>query len=244
MDIFSQSVYENRLAARNEPGNLPVSPPIRLEQPAVRAKSGYCVSNRIGRLMLVALADMMGQNGLNAVLKLGKLPDYETLLPPDDMVQAFDFADYGALAGAVLDTYGPRGAKVLMVRAGAAFFNAGIGPFMENYGAGMDVGNRLVPFSLKLPLFLKWIARTYNATSDLIVEIKDGGDHYLYVNKRCPICWGRHVSTPDCHHTLGFLQAAIRFIAIDKNIPIRQVSSIAMGDPSCDFEVGKRPVNS
>ncbi len=226
MEMISNSGFENS-AHSNHP-NV-----------AARSKSGYYVSNRIARLMLVSLQDMMGLNGLNAVLKLGRLPSYDQLLPPDDMVQAFDFADYGALCGAVLDTYGSRGARVLMVRAGTAFFNAGIGPFMENYGKGMDLGNRLVPFSLKLPLFLKWIARTYNATSDLIVEVKDGGDHYLYINKRCPICWQRHVSAPDCHHTLGFLQAAIRFIAIDKNIPIRQISSIGAGDEACVFTVGK-----
>ena len=228
MNTISMSAYENSSASAVSRQPLPARP-----------RSGYYVSNRIARLMLMALADMMGVNGLNAVLKLGRLPVYDTLLPPDDMVQAFDFADYGALAGAVLDTYGARGARVLMVRAGAAFFDAGIGPFMASYGAGMEAGNRLIPFSIKLPLFLKWIARTYNATSDLIVEIKDGGDHYLYINKRCPICWGRHVSTPDCHHTLGFLQAAIRFIAIDKNIPIRQISAIGAGDEACVFTVGK-----
>jgi predicted hydrocarbon binding protein len=129
-----------------------------------------------------------------------------------------------------------------MMQAGTAFFNSGIGPFMENYGAGLDFGNKLVPLSLKLPLFLKWIARTYNATSDLIVEVRDGGDHYLYVNKRCPICWGREVQKPDCHHTLGFLQAATNFIAIDSRFQIRQVTSIGAGDPSCDFVVPKHPI--
>ena len=207
-----------------------------------RTKSGFHVSNRIARLMLISLEDMMGTNGLNAVLKLGGLPNYDQLLPPDDMELAFDFADYGAICSAVADTYGPRGSRVLMMRAGFAFFNSGIGPFMESYGAGLNFGNKLMPLSLKLPLFLKWIARTYNNTSDLIVEVHDGGDHYLYVNKRCPICWGRHVTKPDCNHTLGFLQAATNFIAIDSRFQIRQISSIGAGDPSCDFVIPKQPV--
>ena len=125
-----------------------------LPPPTTRTKSGFHVSNRIARLMLISLADMMGTNGLNAVLKLGGLPNYDQLLPPDDMELAFDFADYGAICSAVADTYGPRGSRVLMMRAGFAFFNSGIGPFMESYGAGLNFGNKLMPLSLKLPLFL------------------------------------------------------------------------------------------
>lgn len=204
-------------------------------------KSGYYIPNRIAFYMIYSLQDLMGENGLNAVLRRAKLPEYKVILPPDNMDREFDFADYSAVCEAVADTYGPRGSKVFMIRAGKAGFRNGIQSFIDNYGASLEATGRLVPLSIKLPLFLKWIAKNYTETSDRIVEVKDRGDHYLYINRRCPVCWGRHVTTPDCHITLGFLQEATNFISMGSNFLIRQVSSIAAGDPTCDFVVPKHP---
>lgn len=207
----------------------------------IEKKSGLYMPNRIVRYMLSTLCDLMGENGLNAVLKRSGLPPYQELLPPDDMERAFDFANYSAICEGVADTYGPRGAKAFMIRAGKAGFLNGIQSFIDNYGAGLEATGKLVPLSIKLPLFLKWIAKNYTETSDRIVQVKDMGDHYLYINKRCPVCWGRETEAPECHITLGFLQEATSFISQGHHFQIHQVSTIAMGDPSCDFVVPKQP---
>ena len=39
--------------------------------------SGYYVPNRIARYVIVTLQDLMGENGLNAVLKQSGLPGYQ-----------------------------------------------------------------------------------------------------------------------------------------------------------------------
>jgi predicted hydrocarbon binding protein len=72
--------------------------------------------------------------------------------------------------------------------------------------------------------------------------VKDNGDHYLYINKRCPVCWGHHVTSPDCHITLGFLQEVTSFISNGAQFQIRQITSIGAGYASCDFVVPKHPV--
>jgi predicted hydrocarbon binding protein len=205
-------------------------------------KSGLHLPNRIARYMIMTLHDLMGENGLNAVLRRGGLPYFQTILPPDDMENAFDFADYSAICAAVAETYGPRGAKVFLIRAGKAGFAKGIQSFLDNYGSSIEATGKLVPLSIKLPLFLRWMAKTYSESSDRVISVKDMGDHYLYINHRCPVCWGRKVSNPDCHITLGFLQEATHFISMGSNFQINQISSIAMGSPSCDFVVPKHPI--
>lgn len=205
-------------------------------------KSGLHVPNRIARYMISTLHDLMGENGLNAVLRHGGLPDYQTILPPDNMLNVFDFAYYSAICSAVAETYGPRGAKVFLIRAGRAGFLNGIQSFIDNYGASLEATGKLVPLSIKLPLFLRWIAKNYTETSDRIVKVKDMGDHYLYINHRCPVCWGRKSVSPDCHITLGFLQEATSFISMGTSFQIRQVSAIACGNASCDFIIPKHPI--
>lgn len=203
--------------------------------------SGYHIPNRIARYMIVTLQDLMGENGLNAVLKQSGLPPYQEICPPDTMDNAFDFSLYSAICASVANTYGPRGAKVFLIRAGKASFRNGIQSFIDNYGAGLEIGGKILPITFKLPLLLKWIAKNYTETSDRIVEVKDGGDHYIYINKRCPVCYGRTVSAPDCHITLGFLQEATAFISNEAQFQIRQTTSIAAGDESCDFIIPKKP---
>jgi len=203
--------------------------------------SGYHIPNRIARYMIVTLQDLMGENGLNAVLKQSGLPPYQEICPPDTMDNAFDFSLYSAICASVANTYGPRGAKVFLIRAGKASFRNGIQSFIDNYGAGLEIGGKILPITFKLPLLLKWIAKNYTETSDRIVEVKDGGDHYIYINKRCPVCYGRTVSAPDCHITLGFLQEATAFISNEAQFQIRQTTSIAAGDESCDFIITKKP---
>lgn len=205
--------------------------------------SGYHVPNRIARYMIMTLQDLMGENGLNAVLNQSGLPPYREICPPDTMDNIFDFSTYSAICAAVANTYGPRGAKVFLIRAGRAGFRNGIQSFIDHYGAGLEATGKLVPLSIKLPLFLKWIAKNYTETSDRIVAIKDKGDHYLYINKRCPVCWGRHPTSPDCHITLGFLQEATAFISNGAQFQIRQITSIGNGDESCDFIVPKKPLD-
>ena len=205
--------------------------------------SGLYVPNRIARYMIMTLQDLMGENGLNAVFKQSGLPTYQEICPPDNMDNTFDFSIYSAICSAVANTYGPRGARVFLIRAGKAGFRNGIQSFIDHYGAGLERTGKLVPLSIKLPLFLKWIAKNYTETSDRIVEVKDNGDHYLYINKRCPVCWGRHVTSPDCHITLGFLQEATNFISNGAQFQIRQITAIGAGNSSCDFVVPKRPLD-
>ena len=139
--------------------------------------SGFHVPNRIARYMIVTLQDLMGENGLNAVLKQSGLPSYREICPPDTMDNIFDFSLYSAICAAVANTYGPRGAKVFLIRAGRAGFRNGIQSFIANYGASLEGTGKLVPLAIKLPLVLKWIAKNYKETSDRIVEVQDGDEH-------------------------------------------------------------------
>ena len=60
-------------------------------------KSGYYYPNKIGRIYLQAMEEVMGRNGLNALLNLTGLRPYIQELPPDNLERGFDFADFSNL---------------------------------------------------------------------------------------------------------------------------------------------------
>jgi predicted hydrocarbon binding protein len=63
-------------------------------------KSGFYYPNRIARIYLQAMEEVMGKNGLNAILNMANLQNLVDNYPPENLDRAFDFADYSALAGA------------------------------------------------------------------------------------------------------------------------------------------------
>lgn len=203
--------------------------------------SGLFLPNKVVRFTFLALDEIIGANGMIGLLKQANLPERIQNYPPMDMERTFDFADYAALAQAIDQTYGLRGARVLLGRAGRVGFKNGIGEFVDRLGVA---GNALqyVPLGIKAPLFLKALARNFTELSDRTTEARESGDHYVFTNLRCPVCWGRHMDKPGCHLTYGFLQEAMRFISGGKEFTVTQVACIACGDANCSYHISKQPV--
>ena len=74
-------------------------------------KSGYFYPNKFARIFIEAMEEVMGKNGLNAVLNLAGLQHYVDNYPPDNLEKGFDFSEFTALNVALEDMYGPRGGR-------------------------------------------------------------------------------------------------------------------------------------
>jgi len=99
-------------------------------------KSGYYYANKFALIMLDALEDVLGENGLKAVLNLAHLPNLIDNFPPDNLNKEFDFADVSAINQALEEIYGPRGGRGLALRAGRATFADSLRNFGALAGAG------------------------------------------------------------------------------------------------------------
>jgi len=107
------------------------------EGKVAREKSGLYYPNKIARIYIAAMEEVMGKNGLNAILNLAGLHQYIDNYPPDNLERQFDFADFTSLNIALEDMYGPRGGRGLALRAGRACFSQGL----KNFGALAGVGD-------------------------------------------------------------------------------------------------------
>jgi hypothetical protein len=74
------------------------------------------------RVLLVAIEEVMGENGAKAVLNAGGLGRYIGNYPPNNTELGASFDDYGSAQQAVEDFYGPRGARAMLIRIGRATF--------------------------------------------------------------------------------------------------------------------------
>ncbi len=201
----------------------------------------YFWPNKLGRIYLLSLEDVMGKNGLHAVLNLAKLRHLINNYPPDDLNLGWSFEEMAALNQALDDMHGPRGGKGLAVRAG----RAGLYYVLKDLGAVLgltDLAFRLLPLPVKMKAGLNAIADTFNKTSDQIVRVEEFEGHFYYHVDRCPVCWQRTAEEPVCHATLGLLQEGLHWVTSGKNIRVEESLCIAKGDSSCSYIIDRRPL--
>lgn len=206
-------------------------------------QSQYNYANKIARISLKALEDVMGTNGLRAILHLAHLPYLIDNLPPDNLERQFNFADFSAFNLALEEMYGPRGGRGLALRAGrAAFADA-----LRNFGALAGVGDlafKVLPLGAKLRIGIPAMARIFSTISDQYTTVHEREHEYIYTIHRCPVCWGRNgADRPVCFIAVGLLQEGLKWVSGGNEFRVNESRCVAAGDEVCEFVIQKAPIN-
>lgn len=198
--------------------------------------------NRFGLILFDALEEIMGRNGLNAILNMAGLSQFIDNPPPDNMDKGFDFAYISALNKALEEMYGPRGGRGLQLRLGRVLFAQGLANFGGLVGAS-DLAFKVLPLPAKLKAGLPAVAKVFDSLSDQKSLVKDpGGDHFVYVIERCSMCWGREVERPGGFIAAGIIEESLRWLSGGRTFRVDQMTCIGMGHETCDFAVYKEPI--
>ena len=205
-------------------------------------KSGLYYPNRVARIYLQAMEEVMGKNGLNAILNLANLKHLIDSYPPENLEREFDFADYSALNGALEEMYGARGGRGLAQRAGRASFAQGLRNFGALAGAG-DLAFKVLPLGAKLKLGIPAMAKVFSTVSDQKSTVEETETEYFYKMKPCPVCYGRKSEKPMCYAGLGLLQEGLKWVSGGHEFKVYEKSCIACGDDACVLVVPKQPVS-
>jgi predicted hydrocarbon binding protein len=195
----------------------------------------------IVRYTIEAMEEIMGKNGLNAILNLAGLSHLIDNYPPDNLNKEFDFADFSSLMGALEDMYGPRGGRGLQLRAGRVGWTRG-GTRMGAMVGVADLAFRVLPLSAKLKAGMPTMAMVFTQFSDQKSTVSDRGDHYLYVIHACPVCWGRKADRPICFAARGLLEEGLHWLSSGLKFRVDEVDCMAMGGQTCSFTIYKEPI--
>jgi hypothetical protein len=183
--------------------------------------SGYYYPNRIARIYFQAMEDVMGHNGLKALLNLKGLKKYTREFPPNNLAREFG-----------------RG---LSLRGGRATFDRGLKGFGALAGVG-DLAFKVLPLATKVRIGLPAMARIFTQFSDQISRVETHEDHHLYYIDRCPVCWGRSSDSPICFVATGLLQEGLRWVSGGLEFRVEEIECSAAGGSACIFKIGKEPV--
>jgi hypothetical protein len=205
-------------------------------------ESGLYYPNNLARITLLALEDVMGANGLNAILNLAGQSPLIGNYPPDDMDNEFDFSYFSSIIGAMDEMYGPRGGRILAMRAGYATFKQ----ILTNIGEAVDVndeGFMAMPLTEKVRVGFSLVGITFSQSTKNVPAIQEEENQFLYSLKYCPVCWGRTTDAPACFIITGLLRASLRWVTHGLEFNVTQNAALSCGAPTCDFIIPKLPIS-
>jgi predicted hydrocarbon binding protein len=205
-------------------------------------ESGYYYANKFALIMLDALEDVLGANGLKAILNLAHLSELIGNFPPDNLNKEFDFSYVSAINQALEEIYGPRGGRGLALRAGRATF----ADSLKNFGAlagASDLAFKVLPLNTKMRIGVPSMARIFTQVSDQHSTAKEVDNVFIYTIHRCPVCWGRHdEGKPVCFIAVGLLQEGMKWLSGGKEFRVNESKCVSMGDDVCEFIIEKTPM--
>lgn len=194
------------------------------------------IVNTIVRQALAAAQEVMGENGLNAVLRSCGLERYIGNFPPDDLEPAIQTAQYARFNEAIEQFYG-RGGRGMLRRIGKASFQYALreqSSLMGLAGAAL----RLLPERQRIKFILNGMADALRKSNAQVEVWLEEGERIAFHDATCGVCHARKSETPICHLYAGSIGEAVEW-ATGKSHQITETHCMAKGDEYCRFEVGE-----
>lgn len=202
----------------------------------------YYYPNRMGRIVLRAMEDIMGRHGVNATLNLAGLHNRVNNYPPNNLDRAFSFSELGLIHETLDEIFGTRAGRALALRTGRETFKYALKDFMPVMGIA-DLTFRPLHLGIKIKIGLEVFAETFNKFTDQIVRLGEDADKHLWRIERCPVCWQRTTNSPCCHLAVGLLEESLTWVSNGRTFRVVEDTCIAAGDDACVINIYKKPLN-
>ncbi len=192
--------------------------------------------NTLVRQALLAAQEVIGENGLNTILRTSGLEQFIGNFPPDNLEPAIQAAEYARFNQAIEAFYG-RGGRGILLRIGKASFQYALREQATLLGiAGMAL--KLLPERARIKFILTSMANALKKTNPQVEAWVEDGEHLAYIEATCAICHSRHSETPICHLYTGSIREAVEW-ATGHAYAVHETHCMACGDEYCRFEIGE-----
>ena len=201
------------------------------------ARADSMIINSLVRQALVSAQEVMGDNGLNTVLRTCGLDRFIGNLPPNNLEPAIQASQYAKFNEAIEAFYG-RGGKGILRRIGKASFQYGVREQSALLGVA-GVALKLLPERQRIKFILNGLADALKKSNpEVNAWVAESGERLAYIESTCAICHSRHSESPICYLYVGSIGEAVQW-ATGKDFEIIETHCLAKGDEYCRFEVGE-----
>ena len=202
----------------------------------------YYYPQKMGRLILQGMEEVMGTSGVNTVLHLGSLDSVIENYPTTSSERTFSFETVSALQASLEKVYGPRGGRGVALRVGRSSFRYGL----KEYGSMLgltEMAFRLLPLPTKLRTGARVFADLFNKHTDQKVRVDESENKIYWIIEHCPLCWERTADEAICHLAVGVLQEALYWLSGGKVFSVEETTCVARGDETCTIVIDQTPLS-
>ena len=201
------------------------------------AREDAMIVNALVRQALTSAQEVMGENGLNAVLRTSGLERFIGSFPPDNLEPSIQTSEYAKLNEAIEAFYG-RGGRGMLRRIGKASFQYAVREQAALLGIA-GIALKVLPEKQRIKFILNSMAGALKKSNPQVEAwVDDSGERLAYLETTCGICYGRESDSPVCHLYVGSITEAVLW-ASGKEHQIVETHCLAKADPYCRFEVGE-----
>ena len=188
--------------------------------------------------MMIGIEDVLGKNGLNAVLTSSGLERYVDNPPPNNLehdVLAREFAQLHAS----IEEFTGRAGKGMLRRIGRSAFNWAAKEQIKTMGLA-NLALKALPQKLRMQAVLAGIKKGLVNNLDYSkIDIAFQNGVHIFTNHTNAIPHMRESDGPVCHMLVGTLQQAMAFATGKsfQDFEVIETMCRATGAPSCRFEI-------
>lgn len=193
------------------------------------------IVNALVRQALISAQEVMGEHGLNTVLRTSGLERFIGNFPPDNIEPAIQASQYAKFNEAIETFYG-RGGRGMLRRIGKASFQYAVREQAALLGVA-GVALKLLPERQRIKFILNsMVGALKKSNSQVEASVDDSGEYVAYLESTCAICHGRQSADPVCYLYAGSIGEAVQW-ATGREHEIVETHCLAKGDSYCRFEV-------
>jgi predicted hydrocarbon binding protein len=197
---------------------------------------------RMGRILLLAMEEVLGREELNTILQTGSLSSLIDHYPAARSEKTFPFVTVSRLLESLEKAFGSQGGRGTALRIGRVCFQYGLREYSVVLG-NTEPAFRLLPFPTRLRAGAQAFAGLFNHHTDQMVRVVEKDGTLSWLIERCPLCWQRQSSEPACHLAVGLLQESLYWLSRGKIFGVEEIACIASGDSACTFTINQTPIS-
>jgi hypothetical protein len=188
-------------------------------------------------VVLAGVEDVVGRNGMAALLRQANLAQYIGNYPPSN-------AEYGGhqlrymsqLNHALFNVYGTRGAKAILQRVGRSRWKSAI---QENAALAnaTKLALRFLPRRMQVKLALDISSKAYSEQLNTTIRVGEDGECFFWEDLHCGNCidWTGEISV--CFTTTGFVQGMVAWATESEEHKVDEEACRAKGDAICRHRI-------
>jgi predicted hydrocarbon binding protein len=192
------------------------------------------------RLLFLSAEEVMGADGMKAMLNGAHMPQFLGHYPPDNLEFGATLSQYGRVEQAIEDLYGTRGARAILLRTGRRSFQYGLKERPASLGvAGPSLESMaVISPQAKMQFLLRQMVAAADSLTNQPARLEEDAESFVVVISRCACEYRPRHRRPCCLVTAGALAEAMKWVT-GRECQVQEITCLNAGADACRFRIPK-----